>query len=704
LESAQRYRAFISYSHSDEKWAGWLHRALEAYRVPSRLVGRETSFGPAPASFRPIFLDRGDLAAAADLKARVGGALERSDFLIVVCSPAAAHSRWVNDEILEFKRLHGEARVLSVVVAGEPLASEWRGHEQLECFPRALRFRLGSDGALSDEPAEPVAADLRPGRDGRRASVLKLAAGMLGVGLDEFVRRDAQRRHNRLIVLLAASLVGTVAMSALTFVAVAERNEAQAQRNEAQSQRAQAEGLIEFMLGDLKDKLEPVGRLDVLDAVGKRAMAYYAAQGQRGLDAASLGRRARVLHLMGDLKQRRGDLAGALNLFEEAAKSTGQVLAQRPNDPQLIFDHAQSLYWVGALAQKRGQMAEARTEFEAYRNLALRLIQLDPTNDAWREESADASFDLGVVKLKTHRADEAAANFNEALAIFQDRAAKAPDDSDRQFELAQGHGWLADVELARGRPEAAVSHRLTERTIYQAMLSKAPSDATANYSMAVNRRKLAAILLDQGRPQAAAQELAAGAAVVERLIALEPASATYREEGADTYVALAGAELAAGQPAAAAASRALELAAGLAHEDPGHVKWRMQLGQARLLQMEIAAAGVASPGARAAALAPARAEAAELLQLAAAQPNDRSLAAVAAQAGLLAGDSAALAGRDDEARLSWSKAQAVLDAARAAGPDPLDAESQALNVKLRTRLGATSIAARRAALSRPGVS
>lgn len=36
--------------------------------------------------------------------------------------------------------------------------------------------------------------------------------------------------------------------------------------NEAKQQRAQAEDLIEFMLGDLRKKLQPVGRLDVLDA------------------------------------------------------------------------------------------------------------------------------------------------------------------------------------------------------------------------------------------------------------------------------------------------------------------------------------------------------------------------------------------------------------------------------------------------------
>ena len=34
-----KYRAFISYSHSDERWARWLHKAFETYSVPKRLIG-----------------------------------------------------------------------------------------------------------------------------------------------------------------------------------------------------------------------------------------------------------------------------------------------------------------------------------------------------------------------------------------------------------------------------------------------------------------------------------------------------------------------------------------------------------------------------------------------------------------------------------------------------------------------------------------
>ena len=67
MDTQFKYRAFISYSHADEKWAKWLHKALETYRVPKRLVGRETEFGPVPERLAPVFRDRDELATATNL-------------------------------------------------------------------------------------------------------------------------------------------------------------------------------------------------------------------------------------------------------------------------------------------------------------------------------------------------------------------------------------------------------------------------------------------------------------------------------------------------------------------------------------------------------------------------------------------------------------------------------------------------------------
>jgi len=164
-----QYKAFISYSHSDSRWASWLHKSLEAYRPPKQLVGKVTDRGPIPKRLAPIFRDREELASATDLGTLLTEALSRSACQVVICSPRAARSRWVNEEILAFKRLGREDRIFCLIVDGEPNATDIPGQADQECFPPALRFRLGPDGNLSETRSEPIAADAREGKDGRAA-------------------------------------------------------------------------------------------------------------------------------------------------------------------------------------------------------------------------------------------------------------------------------------------------------------------------------------------------------------------------------------------------------------------------------------------------------------------------------------------------------------------------------------------------------
>jgi hypothetical protein len=118
-KSPFKYRAFISYSHRDKKWGDWLHRSLETHRVPKRFVGEQTRDGPRPRKLFPIFRDREELPVSADLGTDIKEALTQSQYLIVICSPNSAQSRWVNEEIKFFKLLGREDRVLALIVAGE---------------------------------------------------------------------------------------------------------------------------------------------------------------------------------------------------------------------------------------------------------------------------------------------------------------------------------------------------------------------------------------------------------------------------------------------------------------------------------------------------------------------------------------------------------------------------------------------------------
>lgn len=194
---SHKYWAFISYSHSDEEWAQWLHKYLETYRVPKALVGRQTKLGAVPRRPFPVFRDRDELPSASDLGANLTRALSQSRNIIDICSPKAAVSKWVNEEIKAFKALGREDRVFFLIVDGEPNARPDSG--MLECFPPAVRFRIDGNGGLTDVPTEPVAADARKGKDGRANAKLKLLSGILGVGFDELKQREKQRQlHGRI--------------------------------------------------------------------------------------------------------------------------------------------------------------------------------------------------------------------------------------------------------------------------------------------------------------------------------------------------------------------------------------------------------------------------------------------------------------------------------------------------------------------------
>ncbi|WP_428310759.1 toll/interleukin-1 receptor domain-containing protein [Hydrocarboniphaga sp.] len=217
-EQPYRYWAFISYSHHDVRAAEQLHRWLERYAVPRRLVGRASPAGPLPRRLFPIFRDRDELPSSAELGGVINRALGESRYLIVLCSPEAAKSRWVNEEIRQFKALGRADRVLALIVDGEPNARD----PQRECFPPALLCDEAADGVSAPIPVEPIAADARREGDGEVLARMKLVSGLLNVGLDELLRRERRRRIRRRIGW-AAGIAAVIALAATSLAIQRDR-------------------------------------------------------------------------------------------------------------------------------------------------------------------------------------------------------------------------------------------------------------------------------------------------------------------------------------------------------------------------------------------------------------------------------------------------------------------------------------------------
>lgn len=448
-----RYRAFLSYSHKDAAAAGRLHRRLEAYRIPRRLAGRETARGPVPARLWPIFRDREELPAATDLSETVREALARSGALIILCSPAAAASLWVAEEIRVFRELHPDRPILAAVLEGDPP----------DCFPGLLRAQ--GDGH------EPLATDLRRERDGERLGLLKLVAGITGLGLDDLVQRDATRRVRRVMAVTAGAVAAMLVMAVLAVIAVTARQE-------AERQRAEAEGLIEFMLTDLRTRLRGVGRLDVLTAVNQRALAYYGSQETLGrLTAESLERRARIFQAIGEDDLERENYPAAVAAFREANRTTAEQLARAPNDPDRIFAHSQTEFYVGRVAFERRDYRGARVAWLRYKELADRLVTRDGHNAPWLKEAAYAEGSLCTVLRNGLRELNAALHScNAALRRMEAAAGASGVPASFRSDLANRHAELADTLWLLGRRREALRHRYRQLGYAQAAFDAAPDN------------------------------------------------------------------------------------------------------------------------------------------------------------------------------------------------------------------------------------
>lgn len=516
-QKSGQYRAFISYSHADKVSADWLHHALESYRLPSRLVGEQTAVGDVPAKLTPIFRDRDELPAAGDLSAELLTALEQSSFLIVIASPSAAKSLWVNEEVRYFKQVHGEGRVLVLIVDGSPASGD-----ETECFPLAVRRRVDEDGQISDQQVEPIAADLRADGDGKRLAKLKLVAGLTGLKLDTLVQREQARRQRRLVVLTGVVSLIAICMSVLAVMAV--RGQAEAER-----QRAESDGLVEYMLTDLRMQLEPVGRLEIFDSVGKRALAYYANQDINTLDADSLGRRARALHLVGEVRNLRADSDGALEAFQQSEKTTAELLARDPNSEDRIFDHSQSTFWVGYMAWQRNEMESAERWFLEYHRLASKLVSINPDKEEWRVEQSSALVNLGVMMYDADRNEEATKYFREALEIATALALADPENREKQWSMAQDHAWLADAMKGTWSFSGAMEERQKELSIYAEILAVDDRDARALEGRSVALMEIANLNIIIGEYALAEQASRPGLEQIGRLVVEDPSNQLWQD-------------------------------------------------------------------------------------------------------------------------------------------------------------------------------
>ena len=192
------YYAFISYNRTDEQWAKWLHKKIEYFHIPSEIRRKHLGI---PKKIRPVFWYKQDLSGTV-LKPKLNAALNESKYLIVICSPAAALSEWVDYEVKEFIRQGKKKYIIPVIVDGNSQTE----NDFKKCQPPALR------SLSEDEQLRYI--DIHR-KEGKTHALTDIIATILDVRFDLLWQRYRKYRNKIRTVFVMALLLPLLCLAGI---------------------------------------------------------------------------------------------------------------------------------------------------------------------------------------------------------------------------------------------------------------------------------------------------------------------------------------------------------------------------------------------------------------------------------------------------------------------------------------------------------
>jgi tetratricopeptide (TPR) repeat protein/predicted Ser/Thr protein kinase len=393
----------------------------------------------------------------------------------------------------------------------------------------------------------------------------------------QWIRARPRRRAVRLAI--------AAALAALALAGVKYTLDVRRARDEANRHRAQAEDLIGFMLGDLRDKLEPLGKLDLLDTTGDKALAYFASLAPDEMTDADRLRHARALMQVGQVRIAQGQAGAAQQLFAQALRTTRSLDARAPGTPEVLKALGAARFWVGYVHWNEGRLDAALAEFREYLGVAQQLVAREPGSAEWQMELAQARGNIGAVLQAKGDLEAAIPEFREAVAAQQrlvDRDASRPE---WLRELANSQSWLGDALQRTGDVPGATEQYHANVANLLRLRQADPENRLWQYLQCISHTKVGLVMRLSHELEAAQAEYEASRDLARSLTAHDPANLDWRRELGSTLAGLGRVHLARGDvpTARAALEESVSVLGQVAGADVGNADFRQQLASARAL-------------------------------------------------------------------------------------------------------------------------
>jgi len=581
INNEDNYFAFISYSHTnnrddDRKWASWLHSQLETYEIPAELIKTNNSTGEEiPESIYPIFRDELSLPADASLKDSISHALNSSRYLIVLCSPQAVASRYVNEEILHFKRNGGSTRIIAAIIEGEPLNSSDPAESKsniAECFPESLRFEIDENGQLDrTRPSEPIAADFRlidgtqgftnpntyrrqleqSGINSKKARIqtdayeqrlhnarLKIISGILGVSLERLTKRDkayqlvkaraAAKRFRRIAVVMAV-----LALSAASAGLYAYN-----QFKRAESTLSDLRSNLSFMNVDLRMLLTSYvpseQRSPVIKQIDTVIESLQRNDTENDADRHQFA--AALKHKADELRP--NDPGKALEMYLQVIAIHRKLLEKFPNDAKRKHNLSVSLVELGDFHLDRSELDLALRHYQEATTLRQSLLAQEPDNRFWHRELSTSLNRESIVFQKQGKFEKALEQLQYSLKIAEENHALKADDNQSIRDLYIAWNLIGNTEQLAGNLPGALNAFKEGIKINRQVYEQDRSNLNFKRDLSVSYTNLGDVFIELGKTTEAIQQYQEGLKLATEMLIISPKHPMLLTDLAGNYIGL----------------------------------------------------------------------------------------------------------------------------------------------------------------------
>lgn len=336
-------------------------------------------------------------------------------------------------------------------------------------------------------------------------------------------------RRNRLAVGAATVVVlvligGTVISTYQAVRATRAEHVASSEKKKAVNERARAEEIIAFMLGDLRKQLAAVGRLEVMESVDDKAMAYFASIDVSELDDVILTRQAKTLTQIGEIRVDQARYTEAMKTFTIAYDLASALTKRHPKDGDMLFARGQAEYWNGFVRWKCGEFNAANHWLTLYHDTGAELVALDPSKSAWRSELASGQHNLAVLRQERGEFPAARADFLAELATWEKMSEQNPSDLDLRLRIANVHSWLGSLAEQQGEFTEAIKQYEILTVQFEQLVQSRPGNAPWRFKLADAFLHETDLYMETGKFAASTARLKEARGLIDTLVAQDPSN------------------------------------------------------------------------------------------------------------------------------------------------------------------------------------